>query len=202
MVQDGNYWTAYNTIVNPLTVSLPAPATKGNLIVSVICVDKNGGTISPPTVGGTNPSENPSLAYNDMEIIRTASGLTSSGAMAYKIAQGGELTFTWTWTGDLLQGVAWVGEFNGTSSTDVLDQSAENTDYISEPAITNTLETGTTGKLSQDVELAIALFASDSGNAIGTVRTWSNLPFTEIWEANDRNDDAGVSGSPFLNVAY
>ena len=90
------------------------------------------------------------------------------------------------------EGSVWVGEYSGLNASNVLDVSAENETYLI--IATNTISTGTTPTTTQANELAIALFASDSGNSVGSSRTWTN-GFTTLAEKTD------TSGSPFINVA-
>jgi len=161
-----------------VTVTLDSPATAGNLLVTGVSIDKASGTITPPT---------------GFTLIHKGEGGVSSGAMAYKIAEGGEQTITWNWTATE-EGNAWVGEYSGLATSNVLDVSAENEDYLS--TATNSISTGTTGTTSQANELAIAMFMSDSGNSVGSSRSWTN-DFTSIFE----EPVPAEIGNPFLAVA-
>ena len=176
LVQQKTYAHSYNSPSTGISVTLDSPATANNLLVTVVAIDKASGTITVPT---------------GFTLVQKGEGGISSGAMAYKIATGGETTISWTWTATE-EGSVWIGEYSGLAATAVLDVSAENEAYLS--TATNTISTGTTSTTTQANELAIALFASDSGNSVGSTRTWTN-GFTTIAEVTS------TSGSPFVNVA-
>jgi uncharacterized repeat protein (TIGR02543 family) len=148
------------------------------LLITGVAIDKNSGTITIPS---------------GFTLIQKGEGGIASGAMAYKIATGGETTISWSWTVNQ-EGSVWIGEYSGLVPTDVLDVSAENEAYLS--TATNTISTGTTPSTTQANELAIVLFASDSNNSVGNTRTWTN-GFITLKEITDIT----YSGGPFLNVA-
>ena len=180
LVQQKTNYTTYGTPVTSFTTTLDSEATAGNLIVAGIAIDKHSDAITAIPTDFT-------LVHKSAE----AAGDVSSGAMAYKIATGGETDFTWEWT-TAEDATAWVGEFSGLAVSDVFDVSAENESYLQ--TATNSISTGTTDTTSQADELAIAMFIADSGNSVGSSRTWTN-DFTEIAE------ETGTSGSPYINVA-
>jgi hypothetical protein len=175
LVQQKTFATTYNSPGYGISVTLDTPATTNNLLVTGVAIDKASGTISVPS---------------GFTLVQKGEGGISSGAMAYKIATGGETTISWSWTAHE-EGSVWIGEYAGLVPTDVLDVSSENEAYLS--IVTNTISTGTTPTTTQAYELAITLFASDSGNAVGNTRTWSN-GFSTVAEITD------TSGSPFANV--
>ena len=176
LVQQNTYAHPYNSPDYGISVTLGSPATTNNLLVTGVAVDKASGTITVPA---------------GFTLVQKGEGGISSGAMAYKIATGGETTISWSWTANE-EGSVWIGEYTGLMITDVLDVSAENEAYLSTQ--TNTISTGTTPSTTQADELAIALFASDSGNSVGDTRSWTN-GFTTLAEETD------TSGSPFINIA-
>jgi hypothetical protein len=176
LVQQKTYATPYNSPIYGISVTLNTPATANNLLITCVAIDKASGTITIPS---------------GFTLVQKGEGGISSGAMAYKIATGGETTISWSWTLNE-EGSVWIGEYSGLTTTNVLDVSAENEAYLS--IATNTISTGTTPTTTQANELAIALFAADSGVSVGTTRTWTN-GFTTLAEITD------TSGSPFLNVA-
>ena len=176
LVQDKTNAHAYRAPSTSLTTTLDAGATAGNLIVTGIAIDKASGTITQPA---------------DFTLIQKGEGGISSGAMAYKISTGGETGITWSWAANE-EGSGWVGEYSGLVSTGVLDVSVENESYLS--TATNTISTGTTAGTAQADELAIALFAADSGNSVGATRTWTN-GFAIVAE------ETTTSGSPFICIA-
>jgi hypothetical protein len=172
----------YNSPSNPgtITVTLSPAATAGNLLVTGVAIDKASGTITVPT-GFTLVQK------------ADAAGNISSGAMAYKIAVGGETAITWNWVA-AEEGTAWIGEYSGLVASSVLDKSAENeADVVTAVA---SISTGTTVATTQNDELAVGMFISDSSNSVGTSRAWTN-GFTSIFEQPVPAD----SGAPFLAVA-
>lgn len=173
----------YGSPANSIATTFDAAAAADNLIVTGIAIDKNSGTITVP--------EGFSLVHKGEGQSTTAS---CSGAMAYKIAAGGETTITWSWS-VLQEGTAWVGEFSGLAASNVLDRSAENDDYLE----TVTASVGTTTlTTTQADELAVAMYMSDSSNAVGTARSWTN-GFT--FYSGDELPVPADSGQPFINVA-
>jgi hypothetical protein len=178
LVQDNSFAHDYNSPDYGISVSLDSAATAGNLLVSGVAIDKASGTITIPS---------------GFTLVEKGEGGVSSGAMAYKVATGGETTISWSWT-ENQEGSVWVGGYSGLVTSDVLDVSAENESFMADGDTTNSISTGTTAATGQADELAVALFASDSGNSVGTSRSWSN-GFSIIDEVTT------TSGSPFLNVA-
>ena len=166
LVQQKTYATPYNNPQYGISITLNTPATANNLLITGVAVDKASGTITKP---------------EGFTLIQKGEGGIASGALAYKVATGGETTISWTWTANE-EGSVWIGEYSGLATSDVLDVSAENEAYLS--TLTNTISTGTTTTTTQADELAIALFASDSGNSVGTTRSWTN-GFTTIAEITD-----------------
>jgi hypothetical protein len=166
-----------NTTVTSTTVTLDTGATAGNLLVTGVAIDKNSGAITVPT---------------GFTLINKTEGGIVSAALAYKIATGGETAITWNWTAGE-EGSTWIGEYSGLKTSNVLDVSAENEANIN--TAVNSQTTGTTGTTNVAEELAIAMFAADSMNSVGTTRTWSDS-FTTEAEVTD------LSGSPILNIGY
>jgi hypothetical protein len=113
--------------------------------------------------------------------------------MAYKIAAGGETAITWNWVA-AEEGTAWVGEYSGLATSNVLDKSAENEADLS--IAVASIATGTTAATTQNDELAVGMLITDSGNSVGTTRSWTNS-FSSIFEQPVPFD----SGAPFLAVA-
>jgi len=181
LVQQKTYAHPYPSTQYGISVTLDTAATANNLLITGVAIDKNSGTITVPT-GFTIIQKGEA----------TDTGQSVSGALAYKVATGGETTISWSWTVNQ-EGSVWIGEYSGLKATDVLDVSTENETYMNNHQ-TTTISTGTTPTTTQANELAIALFAADSGVYVGTTHSWTN-GFTI--QANITS----TSGSPYLNIA-
>ena len=148
--------------------------TAGNLIVTVLSVDKNSGAITVPT-GFTLINDNVATSV--------------SVAAAYKVATGGETTITWSWTASQFFSV-WAGEYAGGVKT--LDVAAEN----STESVVTSLSSGTTATTTKANGLGFAYMASDTGNNTDGTRGWTNS-FTENgWQGS------GGAGTPGLSTAH
>lgn len=162
-----------HTYLSPATsisATLNSTATSGNLLVTAIATDKDAGTYTVPA---------------GFTMIQTYSGLSVSGALAYKVSDGSETAVSWSYTNSEESSV-WIGEYSGTDATP-LDVSTE---ADSNNVDTTSQSTGTTGSTAQDEELAVAILAIDSAqNATG--RSWSNS-FSEV-EYVGSNSTAGLS---------
>jgi hypothetical protein len=155
------------------TVTLDAAATVGNLIVTVIGVDKSATTITVPT------------GYTSIGAVYV--GASVSGWMAYKISVGGETAIQWTVGGYNNGCTAWAGEYSGTSATPLDAYAVNNSGDVA----VGSISTGTTGSTVQTNEVAIAWMAIDSAAYLGEGTTWSNS-FTEIARYSPNDVEAGV----------
>lgn len=167
-----------HTYLSPTTsisATLDQAATAGNLIVTAVAIDKSSGTITTPT---------------GFTLLHSHDTLATSGAIAYKIATGGETTVSWSYANSEEASV-WVGEYSGTATSDVVDVTSVND--TNDVAATS-VSTGTTGATSNAEELAMAILIADSGNSMETGRAWTN-GFNIIAHVTD------TSGSPAINIA-
>jgi len=98
-----------STTTSSITVTLDSAATAGNLLITGVAIDKASGTITVP---------------DGFTLVQKGEGGISSGAMAYKIAAGGETSITWNWTATE-EGSVWIGEYSGLLTSNVLDVSAK-----------------------------------------------------------------------------
>ena len=142
-------------------------ASAGDLLVSAINFNKSSGAITVPS-GWTLVHD-----YVSSEV---------SGALAYKVATGGETSVVWNWTSSQAH-QAWVGEFSG-FTTPVLDQSAEDDSGASSVGV---MSTGTTGETTAAEELAVAAAGWDSVNAGSSPVAWTNS-FTADGDINRVNN--------------
>ncbi len=158
-----------------MNISYDFGTTPGNLLVTGMAVDKNAGTFTVPP---------------GFTLIETASGTASSGAMAYKIADGSEVGIFWNWTLDQ-EGTGWISEWSGLSAIPY-DNSSENESYIN-TGNTDEGDNSVSVTTNQADELLIAIYFSDSGNSVGTIQNFSD-GFTDLAE------DTNTSGSPYIHI--
>ncbi len=125
-------------------------------------------------------------------LVKSFSGVSTAGAMAYKIADGTETSVSWGWT-VYNTGAMWVGEYSGMASSDVLDVSAEAGG--TETAL-KTLAIGPTSDTTQADTLVVATIAGDSYQNFDATETWSN-GFVQKYEDTFGNN----GGTAYLNVA-
>jgi hypothetical protein len=144
-------------------------ATAGNLL---IVVEARG---APHSAGGAWG------APADWNIIQDSGVNTGNMAAAfyYKIAEGGETSFTTSHTNESGVGQIAFAEFEGPFAASPLDVSAEDATHLS--TVVTSQSTGTTGTTAQADELAIAAFAADSQSTVdgGGTRNYSNS-FAEV----------------------
>jgi len=173
LVQQATNTHTYGSPATSITATLSSGATAGNLLVTTIATDKSAGSYTVPS--GFTP-------------IHDYIGPSISGAMAYKIATGGETAITWSYATSE-ESSAWVGEYSGLASSNVLDVSAE---ADSADVAVTSQTTGTTATTSMANELAVAMFGIDSA-LYATGRSWTNS-FTEV-------SFVGASNTAGLGVA-
>lgn len=149
-------------------------ATAGNLLIVV------EGRGSPHTAGGAwTPPGDWSLIHDSG--INTG---TFGAAMYYKIAAGGETSFTTAHTNEQGNWQCSFAEFEGPFAASPLDVSAEDVTNLN--TVVTSQSTGTTGTTAQADELAIAGFMSDRQDTVdgGGTRNYSS-GFTEVKFAAD-----------------
>ncbi len=169
-----------STSSNTVTCTLGSAATAGNLLVTVVGTDKTAGTYTVPS---------------GFTMIQNTSATSVSGAMAYKVATGGETAIPWSQSTSTGSIACWVAEYSGTATSNVLDVSAENESSSSSDTSVQSLSTGTTATTSQANELAIAMMAPDTMSNVDGGRAWSN-GFAETAFVN-----VGITGGTGLSVA-
>ena len=157
-----------STFTGEGTVTFSA-ATAGNLLVVM------EGRGSPHGSGGAWGTPSGWTLIHDTGINVGNFG----AALYYKIAAGGETSFTTTHTNEAGNGQIAFAEFEGPFAGSPLDVSAENATNLS--TVVTSQSTGTTGTTAQNDELAIAAFAADIQSNVdgGGTRNYSNS-FTEV----------------------
>lgn len=170
---------AVSNAVDVLSTSITtttAACVAGNILILCLAVDKNHGTITPPT--GFTVIESKAGGANNI-----------GGIMAYKVATGGETSFQSTWvTAATCKPAQAVIEYSGMAVPDEISNQSNSGDTavlsIATGAITTT--TATT--------MVVAFGGVDSANVTGWAsRAWSNS-FTQI-------TSAGTGGAPGISVA-
>ena len=165
------------------TVSLPSAATAGRILWVAAGLDKNAGTITGPS-GFTT--------------VMTSSSTSVSMWLGYKVAAGGETSFTvsrstTSGSGDGL----WVGEFADSAASGLWQITGSASNPTSETAVTS-WPSGTTGTPTAIPSAALAAFAIDTAfsNAAGS-QSWSNS-YVELraW------DTGGVDGHADIAVGW
>lgn len=148
-----------NVAVTVLATTISAPAV-GSLIVTAIALDKNSSTITLPT--GFIPIL---TAYIQTDV---------SVWIAYRISDGTETSVSWSWVTSQLAS-AWAGVWTGRIRGPFM-QACANTSGTT--AVTSLL-VGTLAQGWGNSGLAIAAFASDSGDNTDLTRAYTNN-FTEL----------------------
>lgn len=157
-----------------ITATLLSPATAGNVLITAVGTDKSAGTYTQPS---------------GFTLIHSYAGASVSGAMAYKIAAGGETSVQWQNTTDN-ESALWVGEYSGLAASNVLDIGIE---ADSADAVVTSLSSGTSGATAQADELAIAMMAADTQGSVDGTRAWSNGFTEKAWIADSNNGAPGLS---------
>lgn len=148
------------TTQRTITTTLPVTATSGNILISVLGTDKNGGTVSEPT------------GWSTAVVSKSSTSVTT--AIAYKVSDGTEQAVKWDYTIDR-DACAWVGEYSGlTGSTP--DVSIV-TDDSGGSSVTSQ-SSGTSATTTQADTFAVAFMGTDTGINTETGRSMSNS-FTE-----------------------
>lgn len=166
------------------SITLDAAATAGNMLLVILFGDKNMGTINTPTTSGVTP----------LTVIQQANLTSVSGGMAYKVANGGETTITWTWTTSR-ESCLYVFEISGLTSSpyDVSAMTA------SGDTAGKTKSTGTTATTAQADELAVAVMMADTQDNCSGGRSWSNS-FTEYAHVNSTSREGGSIATKTLSA--
>ncbi len=158
-----------------ISCTLSSAATAGDLLITGIATDKSAGNYTVP-VGFT--------------LINNMVSTDVSGALAYKIATGGETIITWNQSTS--NGLAcWAGEYSGLTASSVLDVYVNAT---SGSTAVKTLSSGTTSSTSQANELAIAIMAIDTYDNADD-RAWSNSFSESEWVHGTSTGYVGLSVS-------
>ncbi|MDD5110053.1 MAG: Ig-like domain-containing protein [Patescibacteria group bacterium] len=178
LVQSKTASHAYSSPATSITVTLDAAATAGNLLIATVSSDKTAGAYTLPT---------------GFTLVQSYISANVSGAMAYKVATGGETAVQWQYTNSE-ESNAWVGEYSGLATSGVLDIGIEADSGANAPT---SLSSGTSAVTAQNDELAIAMMANDSWKDMDGGRSWSN-GYAEISYANDGNS---AGGSPSMSIA-
>lgn len=139
------------------SVTLPSPVTAGNLIVLGVFPDKASGAFTTPA------------GFTPFGHVDTTQQI--SGALFYKIAAGGEQTFTGTWTtaqyGEILAieiaGASASNPIGSTGFNQVDDVSTSRGTTASAPA---------TGSAD---ELGLAIWHMDSTSSVAGAETWTGM---------------------------
>ena len=165
------------------THTFPAAATAGNLLYATIGTDKSSGTINAPS-GWT--------------LIGQSVGSSVSSARAYKIAEGGETSLTWTWT-STADAAFTFAEWNVTGAaimgTPVTNAASETT--VTSATVTGVAATGQ--------GLAFAGVSIDTGYPLQwTVDdpTWSDGYTLAVKEIGLGDASAGSNGGACSAVGY
>jgi hypothetical protein len=139
-----------------LASSLSSSATSGNLLVSVMGTDKSAGSAPSPSTGWT--------------LVEGSYHTSVSGAMAYRVADGGANdTCTWSWT-TTQYAAAWIGEFDWDGSAPNVVSDIENTSATSDSA-TGSIALG--ALTANGAGLAVAMVAIDTVGSWGTPVSFS-----------------------------
>ncbi|MEE9365601.1 MAG: hypothetical protein V3W44_02845, partial [Dehalococcoidales bacterium] len=162
--------------INTISLTLDSAITEGNLIYTTVAIDKNSGTITPPS------------GYT---LIHDYVSSMVSLASAFKVAGPSEsTTITWNWVTTVSRGAqAAAVEYSGLATSSPLDVKAE---ADSGASTSQTQTTGTTATTTQADALAIAKMGSDSSDNVAATRSWTNS-FTEFLWAGITNGNPGLS---------
>lgn len=151
-VQVGEYDSGGNSVVSA-TVTLPEPATAGNLLVAVGSVDKTASYNDPPAGWSRIIADNSNAGVSQQYI--------------YKIAAGGETSVTLTPVSVSRSQSALIAEYMNVGTLGVTAQNSQGT-----PA--TTCSSGTTASNSNVPALGVSFFGSDSAANVEIGRTYSN----------------------------
>lgn len=168
--------------VPSLAGTLASPATAGNLLLSLISIDKN-------LTGGEESLTTPS----GWTLIGSYVSGATSGAWAYKIAAGGETTDGgWDWSSAEARnaGVRMM-EVSGLTSSPL-----SGSEQSFAAGSTNARSTGTIADVVADPAWVLAWWHIDSWVGTNEGRAYTNS-FTELYY-----DQCDGSGGPGLCVAY
>lgn len=159
-------------------VSLPSGPTSGNILVVLVCVDKNAGTWTPPSGFTTRQS---------------VSAASMSMLMATKTSDGSETgTLTTSWS-NARPNKAIVMEITGTGTISYDSSASNNTETAGTSLATGTASTGA------DAAFAVTLWGNDSAKASpgdpDPTGSWTNsiTTYAEEWTAS-----AGVGEPGFV----
>ncbi len=156
------------------TIALGATATAGSLLTATVNWDKDAQLTGDPTCAD-NTAEALTVVYVE------ATDLTTSCAIAYKIADGDETEVTWTW--DQTEDGCWtIYEWEGPFESSPADTGATAT--AETPA--TSLSIGPTATLAQAVELAIICGGQDSNS--------TNIAIDGVWVEQENITTSG--GNP------
>lgn len=167
--------TSPNHPKNTVTLSFPAPATAGNIIFITAGSDKN-------MLGGRTPTS----GYAEIAFATTAE---VNVAGYWKVATGGENSFTLSWSGTATIPHVAFWEISGATTLDVWDLENQGAAL----GKTVTLSAGPTTAANA---LALAVFVNDSQLASSTgvdmaTFSWSN-GFTQVGHNRDVANNSGI----------
>lgn len=148
------------------------PPAFSSILLAAIAIDKDSGTVTLPE--GFSP-------------IYQTFGVDVSQIIAYKFADGDEVSIDWVWANSRSSN-AWVVELDGLTSVDV--SATANSGSLA----TDSQTSGTTDMVTNADSYAVAVFSSDTG-AVTSSQSYSN-GFTGLYSEN------GDIGQPGLYVAY
>jgi hypothetical protein len=177
-----------NTGAKTITVNLATPATAGNLLISMLCIDKSDAT------SVTTPNLWTALWTTDGTPLttfqRSSGGSNTIGCTSQlfaKIADGGETGVTFVWSGPSNRTQSVVIVEVGVEGavypllTDALDQIGQTSSTTS---LVSTLTATAPGASAVAESLALGFYTLDgsqSFNNAGTARAWQTPPSTADW---------------------
>jgi hypothetical protein len=185
IVQSAGHNAPVATLETTATVTLAAPATAGNTLLAVCFWDKNAGVIAIPagfTAIGTSHDNGPSVNL----------------ALAYKVAVGGETSFTSTSTSGASNSGLVVLEISGLTSTPF---DLGTVTYVDDTNVT-TRTTAALGPTTTADSFALAIYAIDTIQMInnGSSPAWTN-GFATIWTTAS-GSNAGQAGGVIASHSY
>lgn len=163
--------------IGTFSVTLPSPATAGNLLLAFYAPDKAPGAFTYPsgwTALAGEHNNGPSISFG----------------WAYKIAVGGESVITFSTTVTTVSKPAlFVMELSGVDPINPINQSIVN--YVDDATVLSR-SSGTTSATTIASCLAIAVFCTDTWLNVSGSRGWSN-GFSEIYaQAFTSSGPAGI----------
>ncbi len=165
LVQENTALSAGNSTTQ--TVTLTSTATAGNILISSVGINKDGGTVTAPS------------GWTTATVVKASTSVTM--AVSYKVAVGGEQVITWSnTTSD--DGAVWCGEYSGLSGSapDVSVVTAN-----SGASSVTSQSTGTTATTSQADTFAIASWAADTAGNVQSGRAYTNSFSEKFFLQND-----------------